>query len=214
MKKIVFLFLFSYSTPILAQEFASLNIEKFTSSEFHFEDLKNTTDLFSFRFWNIGQVIEFRMLSDSTKVGTIINFAIECPFTNFMDSKPCDENDNLNVFVQKTNLSSEQIKKALETMQRNTIYEFPLESSIKGWVPILDKENFSIEQKVNGIYNKKEYNSPRLQKNNLEAKQFIKFFTELNYAVKANESAQTFWKALKPGCYKRRGNSEIICKDQ
>jgi len=99
-------------------------------------------------------------------------------------------------------------------MQRNNIYQFPPEESIKGWKSSLDGEWFSIEQKVDGIYSKKDYGNPRLQKEVIEARKFISFFTELKYAIKADESSQLFWRALKLGCYKLSGESEVTCKQQ
>jgi len=79
--------MFLFSVANLAQEHVAVNIEKITSSQLHFEDLRNSTDIFSFRFWNIGQVIDIRILSDSTRIGTITNFVTECPFTDFKKSQ-------------------------------------------------------------------------------------------------------------------------------
>jgi len=211
MKKILLIIIFLYSIANVAQKNSVITIQKIKTSELKFDDLKNSSDVFSFRFWNKGQAIDIRILSDSTKTGTITNFITECPFSKTENQRTISRNEDLNVYIQKIILTDFQTQKALETIERNQICNLKSSDSIKNWEAVLDGEWFSTEQKLNGIYAKKDYDNPRMQKIE-EARKFVSFYTELKYAINAEEILQTFLRDLKEGCYMMNGEHEIICK--
>lgn len=213
MRKILLIIGLLHSVAIFAQKESMAEIKRISSKELKFDDLKNTTDILSFRFWNKGQVIDIRILSDSTKVGTIINFITELPFKTIDESKEYTE-DNLYSYYQKINLTNLEVKKALEIIEISKICDLPSDNLIKDWKLVLDGEWFSIEQKINNNYLEKIYGNPKSQEDLNEAKEFLSFYSDLEKTLKLNKVFSNFFFKLKIGCYKKNGEFEIICKQK
>ncbi|OYU78890.1 MAG: hypothetical protein CFE23_16570 [Flavobacterium sp. BFFFF1] len=201
---------FFYCVANFAQADSIPKIEKFSSLSLKFDDLKNTSDIFSYRIWNFGQAIDIRILADSTKVGNITNFITELPFTTIDQSREYNE-DSLQVYVQKISLTPLEVQNAFQTIERYKIYNLPTQFDIADWKAILDGEFFETEQKYNGIYVKKTYSNPRQQTNH-EGKAFVSFFDELIAVTNAKEYYKPFYKNLKIGCYSKKNEGMIFCK--
>lgn len=212
MKKILLiLILFSFAN-ISAQKNANSEIKKVSKSEFKLSDLDNSNDLFSFRFWNQGQVIELRILSDSTKIGTITNFVTKAYKSWRKQEKIISGKIDEIVFYQEIELNEKQFSEVLNLIKTSKITDLPSYEEIKGWKPILDGEWFKTEQNLNGKYKMKTYGNPKQQNELKEAVKFLNFYAALNQELDMKTKFSNFFSDLKFGCYSKNGENQIICK--
>ncbi len=212
MKKILLFIIILNFFEGFTQEKIPSRIEKTTKSGLQFSDFKNSSDLFNFRFWNIGQVIEIRILSDSTKIGRITNFATKSYKSWKKQIKIESGKIDPIVYFQKRELTNSEISKVLSLIEKSQITELPSDNEIMNWKPVLDGECYSFEQKVGGIYKMKNYGNPRQQYELPEGVKFLQFYSELDDILHFNENFSDFFSNLDFGCYTKSGESQIICK--
>jgi hypothetical protein len=212
MKKVfLFLILLSFAN-ISAQENPQWEVNKISKPDFKFSDLNNSNDLFSFRFWNQGQVIELRILSDSTRKGTITNFVTKAYKSWRKQEKIRSGKIDEKVFFQEIDLTENQFSKILNLIKTSKITDLPSDEELKEWKPVLDGEWFKIEQNLDGKYKSKSYGNPKQQNDLKEAVKFLNFYSSLNEELELKTKFSYFFSDLKYGCYSKNGEHQIICK--
>lgn len=212
MKKILLLIIILTFIEGFAQKKIQSRIEKTTKSELHFLDFKNSTDIFNFRFWNIGQAIEIRVLSDSTKIGTITNYVTKYYKSWKKQTKIDSGKIDPIIYYQIRALTNSEIMKVIDLIEKSQITELPSDNEIMNWKPILDGEWYSFEQKVGGVYKMKNYGNPRQQYGLPEGVKFINFYSDLDEILKFNEKFSYFFSDLNYGCYTKNREHQIVCK--
>ena len=212
MKKILLILIFLNFVGIYAQEDSENKIQKVNKSELKFEDLENSDDIFSFRFWNKGQIIEIRILSDSTRIGTIVNFVTKAYKSSKKQDKILSGKIDEKAFFQKIELSDNRISETIKLIKNSKITELPSDNEIMNWKPILDGEWYSFEQKIDGKYEMKNYGNPRQQYELPEGVKFLNFYSALNDILDLEKKFAYFFADLKNGCYSKNGEHTIICK--
>lgn len=211
MKNILTLILLFAFTELIAQNKPTSEIIEITPSELKFTDIKTATDIFSFRLENLGQTIEFRILPDSTKIGTITNFVTESSNSWRKQNKINQGKIIPKLYFQKLKLTELEIEKAIELIDKYKITYLQSDSEIEQWKPVFDGEWFGIIQKVNGVYKEKTYGNPKSQENLNQAKVFLEFHADLDNQIKFTEKFNDFFSGLNYGCYSD-GSTEIVCK--
>jgi len=211
MRKILPLILILSLTGMFSQNEITPEITEISKSELKFTDLKSTSDIFSFRLKNDGQNIDIRILSDSTKIGEIINF-IEQSYGNKRTYNRINSGKIIPIiYKQEIKLTELEVENALLLIKKYQITDLPSDSEIKEWKPILDGNGFGIEQNVSGIYKKKTYGNPKLQNGIPEANKFLEFHNELDNSINFKSKYDTYFSKLDYGCYDD-SSGVITCK--
>jgi len=211
MRKILPLILILSLTGMFSQNQLTPEITEISKSELKFTDLKNSSDIFSFRLKNDGQYIDIRILSDSTLVGEIINF-MEQSYGNRRTYNRISSGKMVPIiYKQNINLTEIEVEKSLMVIEKSRITDLPSDSEIKGWIPVLDGNGFGIEQKVKGVYENKTYGNPKLQKGLSEAQKFLVFHNELDNAINFKNKFSEYFSKLDYGCYDDE-SGVITCK--
>jgi len=206
MKIILIIISFFYQSIAIAQDIVTPKLPKIQAClHIIFNNLEDSSDIFTFRFWNKGQVIDIRIRSDSTKIGEITNFIKQ-------DSSSLEEREIVTNYMQVINLSDSEVQKAINVIEKFKIYNLPTSRSIPGWQSVLDGEWFEIEQRVNAVYSYKYYGNPKSQKNFPEAGIFNNFLSEFSTSLHLDKYFWDFFNQLPVQCYVRNGEHEILCK--
>jgi len=210
MKKILGLILIFTISIVFGQKKEGFGIKELTQKELNFPDLEKSNDIFSFRLENLGQVIDLRILNNSTYSGTIYNYVTKANENYRQNEKVSSGKIIPKVYIQEIQLNPEEVKKAIEIVKNHEITTLPSDENIKDWKPVLDGEWFSTSQKINGLYKEKNYGNPKLQVGLKEAKTFLNFHSDLDTEIKFTDKFRNFFSHLDYGCYSD-GSAEITC---
>ena len=179
--------------------------------DLHLFNLKNSSDLFSFRFWSHGQSVDIRILSDSSQLGEVTNFLREVSKSYSVERKVSIGEIKPTIHVQKITLSKGDVQKVIDIINRYAIKELPTDDSIKAWQPVLDGEWFVIEQKTAGKYFFKYFSNPNSQVEVPEATRFINFYSDLKKELSLDDMFWKFFSGLKIKCFTRNGEHTVTC---
>lgn len=178
--------------------------------DLHLINLKNSPDLFSFRFWSHGQCIDIRILNDSTQLGVVTNFLREVKSYS-LEKKIATGEIGPTIHVQKITLSKSEVQKVVDLINRHRIAELPTDDSIKNWQPVLDGEWFAIEQNTAGRYIFKNFGNPKSQVDIPEAARFLNFYSDLNKELNLDDLFWNYFRGLKIKCFTRNGEHTVTC---
>jgi len=211
MKAGLILILTLFCSICFGQRSPALELQAEEEKDLHLINLKNSSDLFSFRFWSHGQSIDIRILSDSTQLGEVTNFLREVSKSYSLERKVANGEIKPIIHVQKITLSKSKVQKVIDLISRYGIKELPTDDSIKAWQPVLDGEWFAIEQNTTGTYIFKNFGNPKSQVEVPEATRFLNFYSDIKKELSLDDLFWKFFGGLKVKCFTRNGEHTVTC---
>jgi len=162
-------------------------------------DLKNfekSSDEFSFRLRNHGQVIE--IIKDSSRYsGNITNYIYHTKKAN---------RNKTETLSSKIVLSSEQAKDVYNIVQKSKILDLPTDKDIEDWSQGFDGITYIIEHSDKNTYWLKSYWTPTAQDSIPEALIVLDLVKSLSDTLSLQETYSSFRNTLpKKGCYNSGG---------
>lgn len=158
MKHLIIIFLickigYSQNKQIVGDTVYWYKYAKELEEELELTDFEKTTNEFSFRFRNYGQVVE--IIKDSTKIsGSVTNYI-------YYRKKEKSERKTL---LKKEFLSEAQAKNIYDVIQGAEVLELPSDKDIKNWSQGFDGITYIFERADKSTFSFKNYWTPEIQK--------------------------------------------------
>lgn len=118
---------------------------------------------FAFRLSNYSQNVDVIISRDSTKSGTITNYATVYDDNADYDDDTKERHINRDAYIQTITLTDNEVEVILGLISKYAITEIPFDTEITDWIPVLDGETYYFEQKINGEFVTKVFGNPASQ---------------------------------------------------
>jgi len=205
MKNLIIIFLickigYSQNKEIVGDTVYWYNKRKQLTRELDLKDFEKTTNEFSFRFSNHGQIVEI-IKEDKLFSGTITNYIYY--------SKR--EKSKRKVLFNKTFLSSEKTEQIYNTVQRGGILNLPSDEEIKNWGRGRDGRTYNVEYSDTIKYSIKSYWEPSSQEDIPVALKVSDFIDIISNTLQLEESYTKFRDSLpkRNGYYYNRNGISV-----
>lgn len=148
-----FIYSFSQNKQIVGDTVYWYKYAKELEEKLELTDFEKTTNEFSFRFRNYGQVVE--IIKDSTNISGSV--------TNYIYYRMKEKSERKTLF-KKEFLSEAQAKNIYEIVQNAEVLELPSDKDIKNWSQGADGSIYILEYVDKSTYSFKNYWTPEIQK--------------------------------------------------
>lgn len=195
-----FIYSFSQNKQIVGDTVYWYNQRKPFLKELNLKDFEKTTNEFSFRFSNHGQIVEI-IKENKLFSGTITNYIYY--------SKR--EKSKRKVLFNKIFLSSEKTEQIYNTVQRADILNLPSDEEIKNWGRGRDGRTYNVEYSDTIKYSIKSYWEPSSQKDISVALRVSDFIDIISNILQLEESYIKFKDSLpkRNGFYYNRNGISV-----